>query len=334
MMMYELPNRYIMTGVNIRMFFSNGTIKQLKTENEELQFRIKELEKQLTEKDNQSKQLIHEITNQFLDALNEHETVNDQHKELKEIVENIRAHFEKVTNISYGLCNTSKTMTEKGKSLIQSTDIMVEKSTNGQEAVSKIQHLIQRLGEEAKQTAASMSQLGSRSKEIEGIVRVINEIAEQTNLLALNASIEAARAGEHGKGFAVVADEVRQLAENTGQSTKTIDELIQHIQKETEKALNDSNNTLRVVEEGIEYSNVTAESIEEILTAIDDVRREVTNVLETIDEQKHLSQNITEQVDRSNVVFEQANALIMRHISEAEHVDEQLKDGIEKLKKI
>lgn len=314
------------------MFFSNSTVNKLKTENENLQTKIQQLEQQLAEKDHQAKQLIQEITNQFIDALNEHEAVNNQHNELKEVVENIREHFERVTNISYNLSNTSTTMTEKGNSLIQSTDVMVEKSTNGQEAVSKIQHLIQRLGDEAKQTAASMSQLGSRSKEIEGIVRVINDIAEQTNLLALNASIEAARAGEHGKGFAVVADEVRQLAENTAQSTKTIDELIQHIQKETEKALQDSNNTLRVVEEGIEYSNVTAESIKEILTAIDAVREEVSNVLEAIEEQKHLSDGITEEVDHSNAVFEQANELIMRHITEAEHVDEQLKDGIEKLK--
>lgn len=313
------------------MFFSNGAVNQLKVEKEELEFKVKQLESKFAEKDKETQQLINEITNQFLAAINEHSVVNEQHNQLSAVLQDIRARFDKVTDISYNLCQSSTTMSEKGANLISSTDIMVEKSTNGQDAVKKIQTLIHRLGEESKETANSMSQLGSRSKEIEGIVKVINEIAEQTNLLALNASIEAARAGEHGKGFAVVADEVRKLAENTGQSTKTIDDLIQHIQKETEKALEDSNNTLRAVEEGIEYSNLTAESIDEILNAIENVRSEVKNVLETIKEQEHLSNDITDEVSRSNQAFEEANNLIMQHISEAESVENQLQSGMNQL---
>ncbi|WP_419095574.1 methyl-accepting chemotaxis protein [Alkalihalobacterium alkalicellulosilyticum] len=208
---------------------------------------------------------------------------------------------------------------------------MVDKSTAGQEAVKKIQLLIQKLGEESKQTATSMAQLSSRSKEIEGIVKVINEIAEQTNLLALNASIEAARAGEHGKGFAVVADEVRKLAENTAQSTKSIDELIKHIQQETDKAQEDSNNTLRAVEDGIDYSNLTAESISEILEAIESVRSEVTDVLDTIKNQDQLSAKVVAEVQSTTAAFEEANELIQQHIEESDRVEAAFKDSVGQL---
>ena len=49
-------------------------------------------------------------------------------------------------------------------------------------------------------TATSVSKLGEKGLQIDGIVRTIADIAAQTNLLALNAAIEAARAGDWGAG--------------------------------------------------------------------------------------------------------------------------------------
>ena len=53
----------------------------------------------------------------------------------------------------------------------------------------------------------------------------------------MNASIEAARAGEAGKGFAVVADEIRQLAEQSANMAKQIEEITKQLTYNSAKSV-------------------------------------------------------------------------------------------------
>jgi len=69
------------------------------------------------------------------------------------------------------------------------------------------------------------------------VTKLIADIANETNLLSLNASIEAARAGEQGRGFAVVASQIQRLAEQSTDSAKRIEEIINVLLTDSEKAV-------------------------------------------------------------------------------------------------
>ncbi len=81
-------------------------------------------------------------------------------------------------------------------------------------------------GAAVAQVVDTMQAINTSSRQIAGIIGVVDGIAFRTNTLALNASVEAARAGEQGRGFAVVASEVRSLAQRSAQAAREIKSLI------------------------------------------------------------------------------------------------------------
>lgn len=178
---------------------------------------------------------------------------------------------------------------EVGK-LREYADTMNE-STGYAKSILKELETINKKAEEYIDVVANQTNTTNESAlRISEATRLITSIAEETNLLSLNASIEAARAGEQGRGFAVVAAEIQKLAEQSNESARQIEAIIEVLLVDSEKAVE----TMYDVKEII---RAQSEQVEQTDTAFDQISDGVKQSIQGIG----IIAEKTEQLDQARV---------------------------------
>ena len=110
-------------------------------------------------------------------------------------------------------------------------------SGEARETLRELEEINRRAVDSIAVIAEQTKTTNTSAQKIREATGLITAIAEETNLLSLNASIEAARAGEQGRGFAVVAGQIQKLAEQSNDSAKQIEAVIDVLLSDSQKAV-------------------------------------------------------------------------------------------------
>ena len=195
-------------------------------------------------------------------AIAQAEDIQNASAQIANMGELISGIVEKVANLT----QAADTMSKAGDTSMNTMVLLSESNDKTNESIDKI-------AKQINLTNESVGKIGQAAS-------LITNIADQTSLLALNASIESARAGEAGKGFAVVASEIQKLASQSDEAAGEIKDIIERLQKESQKTVSDMNDTKVLINEQMDNLNATKDSFVDVSDGIA-VSRQETSVIES-----------------------------------------------------
>ncbi|GEN57205.1 methyl-accepting chemotaxis protein [Halolactibacillus alkaliphilus] len=178
----------------------------------------------------------------------------------------------------------------------------------GMTEIKRLAMLSDKTSKATKEVESGIHSTNDSSHRISEASNVIANIAEQTNLLALNAAIEAARAGEAGKGFSVVAEEIRKLAEQSTESTASIDAIVKELQTNAESSVKVMADVSKVIEEQLASVQLTQAKYEQIETAMVTSNDAVDSLNDTGKQMAEIKEEIVSSLENLSAIAEENSA--------------------------
>ncbi len=269
-------------------------------------------------------------------------TVEEVTSTLEEISVNTEKTFE---SIEYQHKRT-ETLIENIERLYNIVNSEGSEMNNAMEVKSKLDENIENVKLKINETMDLMKNSTNEAATMLNYTGMINEIADRTNLLSLNASIEAARAGEYGKGFSVVAGEIGRLAEQAGENTMNISNIMNVTRKSIDDSydsLNIAINTIENIFDGLKSFGITVNKVGELtkqdLAINSDLQKDATHFLNrsndiiiSMNEQKKAIDEISKSMLVINMAAQNSSAASEQLSSTSEKVANNandLKEAIE-----
>ncbi|MDF2714476.1 MAG: hypothetical protein K0R28_1401 [Paenibacillus sp.] len=188
----------------------------------------------------------------------------------------------------------------------EASTLAYKQAEQGNQDIQSNAERMEAIRQGVERSASAIRELDELSRQIGNITEAISEIAGQTNLLALNAAIEAARAGEHGRGFSVVSDQIRKLAEQSKQSSDRIGQLVQSIQGQTKRAVEEMQNGTEEVRGLSDIVNRIGESFRQIVRSVESVNRQMLEVSASSEQMSASTEEVTASILELSEISQQS----------------------------
>lgn len=214
--------------------------------------------------------------------------------------------FDNISKIISGFGEKIDEVTQTVDTLNNHIAVINEKAKGSNRDLSRMEQYLNEVLSSFSSMSDKIKGFGQHLSRINDITNVINSIADQTNMIALNASIEAARAGDLGRGFAVVADEIRKLAEQSKDSSATINELLQAVSKESGVVVEISADMNRKLSDEISIIKKSVNSFKEIVGSMEEVFPKMgvinQNIIAIDSEKGHILASISSVTEKSEQI--------------------------------
>ena len=271
----------------------------------------------------ESSELLDEKTNASMEHINQIERAVD------EIAQGAGSQAQETQSATENVIAMGNMIEDTSKEITTLNENAKQIKTLGQDAVTTIEEL-QKINHRTKESIDVIydqtNTTNTSAQRIKEATALITEIAEETNLLSLNASIEAARAGEQGRGFAVVAGQIQKLAEQSNESARQIEEIINSLLEDSGKAVE----TMESVKEIMDEQNVnvqkTNDQVRQVIGQVDESIAAIDRIAQQSEKLNETRMVITDTVQNLTAVAEENAAGTQESAASVAQIGELIRD--------
>ena len=253
---------------------------------------------------------------------------------VQEISQGIEVSAQDVAQISDFSATSNRRMNEAtalsqeiGAAFADTARRVGEGTADAAEMAAQMQEIRSTIHTSQETVSVLKTQMGDINRSLDAIVA----IASQTNLLSLNAAIEAARAGENGKGFAVVAEEIRKLADQASHTARSIQQITQDVNRQTDMALQAVTRGNDAVEIGSQKLDGLHRTFGHITDSVGQVESQLHREIDLLGETKGMFDKMHERLESISAVFEEHTATASQILGVVERQQDTVRELMERV---